>query len=62
MNTKVIAVIAVVAIVAVSGGIAAVVLMNNGGGDNSPNDASKIAAAFSKEYSGFYGKNFYLED
>ena len=63
MDTKVIAVIAVVAVVAVSGGIAAAVLMGNSGGkDNSPDDASKIAAAFSKDYSGFYGKNFYLED
>ena len=63
MNAKVIAVIAIVAVVAVSGGIAAAVIMgNNGGKDNSPDDASKIAAAFSKDYSGFYGKNFYLEE
>ena len=64
MDAKVLAVIAAVAIIAVGGGIAIYATQNNdspGDGDN-PTDADMIASAFTKNYSGFFGKDFYLKD
>lgn len=63
MDVKIIAIIAVAA-VAVAGGAAAAVMMGSGGGNggDSPKDASQIASSFSKNYTGFFGTDFYLEE
>ncbi len=63
MDAKIIAIIAVAA-VAIAGGAAAVVMMGSGGGNggDSPKDASQIASSFSKDYTGFFGTNFYLAE
>ena len=64
MDAKIIAIIAVVAVVAAGGATAAVVIShnNNSGGSDSVEDASQVAAAFSKNYTGFFGTDFYLQD
>lgn len=61
MSVKIIAIIAVVAVVA-CGGAAAVVLMSNNSSETTYDDASQIAASFSKGYTGYFGENFYLGD
>ena len=64
MDAKMIAIIAVVAVVAAGGATAAVVISmnNNSGGSDSIEDAAQVASAFSKNYTGFFGADFYLQD
>jgi hypothetical protein len=64
MDAKLIVIIAVVAVVAAGGATAAVVISNNNnsGGNDTIDDASQVAAAFSKNYTGFFGTDFYLAD
>ena len=61
MSTKVIAIIAVVAVVACGGAAAAIVLSNNSS-EATYDDASQIASSFSKNYTGYFGTDFYLGD
>lgn len=61
MNTKVVIAIAAVAIVVI-GCTSAVLLMNNNNSNDEKKDATQIASSFSKNYSGFFGTDFYLDD
>ena len=61
MNGKIIVAIAIVAVVAIAGGAAAVIMMN-GKDDFKATDADQIASSLSKNYSGFFGTDFYLAD
>ena len=56
-----IAIIAVVAVVACGGAAAAIVLSNNSS-EATYDDASQIASSFSKNYTGYFGADFYLGD
>ncbi|MBO4357240.1 MAG: hypothetical protein J5813_03610 [Candidatus Methanomethylophilaceae archaeon] len=62
MNAKIIVAIAIVAVVAI--GCTSVVLIMNNNGDSSEEkkDASQIASSFSKNYTGFFGTDFYLDE
>ena len=63
MDKKIVIAGAVVAIVIIAA--AAAFLMNGSGEkdkDETYENASEIAASFSKDYSGFFGKDFYLDD
>ena len=61
MSTKIIAIIAVIAVVA-CGGAAVAIMMSNNSSETTYDDASQIAASFSKNYTGYFGENFYLGD
>ena len=63
MDKKIVIVGVVVAVVVIAA--AAAFLMSGNGDDDKEEkytDASQIGASFSKNYNGFFGKDFYLDD
>lgn len=66
MDMKILALIAVAVVVVGGGAAAAVVITNNNNNDSDDDelstDAAMIAASFSKNYTGFFGTDFYLAD